>query len=476
MNTEEYLPSTYTGASDFAHTHCHSVYSSLDGVSTIQEYAEACVKNGWGGMAITEHGHMGSVPDFFYTFRDYNLKSIFGCEIYYNDWHPEIERLKNFGVNVRSSIWRKDNLELSTRINRNRHLTVLCKNEIGAKNLLSLTTEAFEDGLYGAGVKQYNRIWFEKLCSKKEGLIILSGCLNGPVAHELRYKELRDKEDNIIVERDVKTRLNAAVNYIKKFKAAFGEDYYIELQMPGIEDDHEIFWILVELANHFKIKTIISNDAHYISRVDFDIQKIMMAVAQDTTVDSPDLFHVNSSEQFFKTRSELWSTFMSNRYKDRVSESDFHAMCNNTLEVFDKCQQVELDGSPKFPSIENDDATLIKEVMTSMKARGLDKNQDKFVIDGKEVTYMEQAKIELSRIISKGFSSYFLILQDLISFGRSKSFIFGPRGSGGGSVVVFLLGISNIDPLLWELSFDRFLSESRGGFRLNTSMPKPVNI
>jgi DNA polymerase-3 subunit alpha len=469
-----FTPEQYDGPSDFMHGHCHSIYSSLDGVSTIQEYAEACVNNGWGGMALTEHGHMGSVPDFFYAFKDSKLKSIFGCEIYYNDYEPIRKDLLQKGFNARSSIWRKENFELSNRINRNRHLTVICKNEEGFKNLLTLTTEAYDDGLYGAGVKQYNRIWFDKLCSKKEGLIILSGCLNGPVAHELRYKELRDKEDNVVVERTRGQCIDDAVAYIKKFKAAFGEDYYIELQMPGIEDDHEVFTDLVQLADEFKIKTILANDSHYIDRKDFEIQKIMMAVAQGTTVDSPDLFHVNSSEQFFKTRAELWSTFMSNKYSEKLGVSDFHAMCDNTMEVFDKCERVELDGSPKFPEIDNDAQLLVKEVMTAMKNRRLDENTDKFIIDGRNVTYMEQAQIELNRIITKGFSSYFLILQDLISYGRSNNWIYGPRGSAAGSLVVYLLGISNVDPMLWELSFDRFLAESRGGFRLNLSMPKPI--
>lgn len=428
MDNNKYLPSTYIGPTDFTHTHCHSIYSSLDGVCSIEEYAESCVKNGWGGMALTEHGHMGSVPDFFYTFKDFKLKSIFGSEIYYNDYNHALKYLQSNGINPRSSIWRKDNFELSTRINRNRHLTVLCKNEIGVQNLLTLTTEAFEDGLYGVGAKQYNRICFEKLCSKKEGLIVLSGCLNGPVAHELRYKELRNKDGELMAETTESQRLKRAIGYIKKFKAEFGEDYYIELQMPGIEDDHEVFTKLVELADHFKIKTILANDTHYIVRQDYEIQKIMMAVAQGTTVDSPDLFHVNSNEQFFKTRAELWSTFMSNKYSDGVGVSDFHVMCDNTMEVFDKCEKVELDGSPKFPSIEDDSNKLIKEVMVAMKDRGLDKNTEKFVIDGRTVTYMDQAKIELSRIISKGFSSYFLITQDLISFGRSNGYIFGPRG------------------------------------------------
>lgn len=467
-------PTEYKGSSDFAHLHCHSIYSALDGVATIDEYAEKCNERKWPGMAITEHGHMGSLPDFYFKFKEYKLKIIAGCEIYFNDYEPQRKILVEQGIALRSQAWRANNFELSTRINRNRHLTVLCKNQIGLHNLLSLTTEAYDDGLYGVGGRKYNRIWFEKLCQRKEGLIVLSGCLNGPVAHELRLKKYEDKEGNIIRETTREERFRAAAAYIKKFKDAFGEDYYIELQMPGIEDDHEVFADLVNLAHYFKIKTVLANDSHYIQRRDFQIQKIMMATAQGVTVDSPDLFHVNSDEQFFKTRAELWSCYASKKYCEVVSSSDFESMCDTTLEIIDKCGYIELDSNPKYPRIEDEASKLTRIVCKALVARGLDKIKRTFIVDGNEVTYAKQASIELSRFISKGFASYFLITQDLIMFGKSRGWIFGPRGSAGGSLVCFLLGLSSIDPLKWGLSFDRFLSEARGGYRLNASMPKPI--
>lgn len=474
MTVEQYSPENYTGSTQFAHLHSHSIYSSLDGVASISEYAEECVKRNWPGMAITEHGHMGSVPDFYFTFKEHKLKPIPACEIYYNDYEPVRRRLAIEGISVKSPAWRAENLELSQRINRNRHLTVLCKNQVGFHNLLKLTTEAYRDGLYGAGTTQYNRIWFEKLCSRKEGLIVLSGCLNGPVSFELRNKHVKDKDGNIIKEYSLSERLNAAVNYVKKFKQEFGEDYYIELQMPGIEDDHIVFQELVSIANCFKIKTVLTNDSHYLQRRDYDIQTIMMAVAQGTTVDSPDLFHVNSSEQFFKTRAELWSYFMSNKYSN-VGLDVFHNSCDNTLEIIDKCEHIVLDSNPKFPRIDNDGSKLIEAATKELIKRKLHLNNRVFNIDGKDVTYKEQMSIELKRFISKGFASYFLITEDIIKYGKSRSFIFGPRGSAGGSLVCYLLGLHSLDPMIWGLSFDRFLAEARGGFRLNMNMPKPVS-
>ena len=460
--------------SQIAHLHNHTLYSMLDGVASPEQYAEACVQRNIPAMAITEHGHMGSVPDCYFAFKKYKLKYICGSEIYYNDYEPIRQKLVAGGAKLRSAEWKLANPELNYRINRNRHLTVLCKNSTGVQNLIKLTTEAYEDGLYGAGSRQYNRIWFEKLAKYREGLLILSGCLNGPISHELRFSEIKDKEDNVIFERDESEKLPRAIEYIKKFKEVFGEDYYIELQMPGIEGDHEIFWKLIDLAKQFKLKTVIANDCHYLDRKDFTLQKVMMAISQELTIDSPDLFHVNSDEQFLKTRKELEETFLSKEYSQKTSMSDFQEACDNTLEVADKCELMTIDDTPKIPSDENDGSKLKMLVAKRLHELGLHKVDTKFTIDGKEVTYLEQTKIELDRFIDKGFANYFLITRDLIEFGRKQGWPFNPRGSAGGSLVCYLLGIHSLNPMEWNLSFDRFLSPSRGGYNLNLKMPDPV--
>jgi len=462
----------YTGTSQFVHLHNHTVFSALDGVASPEQYARECSKRGYPAMSATEHGHMASVPDMYFAFKQNNVKYIAGCEIYYNDYEPVRQNLVEQGAKLRSSDWKSKNIELSQRINRNRHLTVLCKNSTGVNNLIKLTTQAYKTGLYGAGTKQYNRIWFEKLCEYKEGLIVLSGCLNGPVSHELRTKFIKDREGNIIRERSKEERLKAAIDYVKKFKKAFGEDYYIETQMPGVEDDDYVFRSLVNIADAFKLKLVLANDCHYLQRKDFQLQKVMMAIEQETTVDSPDLFHVNSDEQYMKTRAELWERFKNNTYSNGLSDDVFESMCDNTLEIADKCDNIKFDGNPKIPDIKDADNTLMKLVAKRIKQLGLDKIDNKFFVDGKEVTYVEQAKIELNRFIEKGFSSYFLITREVINFGKQQGWPFSPRGSAGGSLVCYLLGIHVIDPMKWELSFDRFLSPSRGGYMLNVNMPK----
>jgi DNA polymerase III subunit alpha len=480
-----FSPEDYNGPSEFAHLHNHTVFSALDGVATPEQYAEQCYERGYPAMSATEHGHMASVPDMYLAFKKYGVKYIPGCEIYFNDYEPTRKELESKGIKVRSPIWRAANPVLSARVSRNRHLTVLCKNEVGYQNLIKLTTQAYETGLFGMGRSQYNRIWFEKLCEYKEGLIILSGCLNGPICHELRYRKLKDKEGNVVHERSRAEALDSAVSYIKKFKSVFKDDYFIELQMPGIgtEDrfgdrivtDYEVFRWLVALADSFKVPIVLANDCHYLDRKDFELQKLMMAVSQDTTMDSPDLFHVNSSEQYMKSRPEMWARFKNNQYSKGLDDGVFENMCDNTLLIADKCEPLVIDTGLKTPEIENEDQELRKIVAKRIKQLGLDKKSRKFLIDGREVTYVDQAKIELNRFIDKGFSSYFLITSDLVDYGRQRGWPFSPRGSAGGSLVCYLMGIHTLDPMLWGLSFDRFLSPSRGGYMLNLDMPDPTN-
>lgn len=449
-----YTPDMYKGPRQYAHLHAHTIYSTLDGVASPSSYAEKCKEFDFPAMAITEHGNMSSVPDNHFSFSKHGIKYITGCEIYFNDYEPMRKQLDSHGAKMTQI--KEAEPDLYSRIRRNRHLTVLAKNAKGFENLLKLTTQAYDTGFY-----YKPRIWFDKLCEHKEGLIILSGCLNGPVCHELRLEggsryQSKDKR--------------GAIDWVQKFKAAFGEDYFIELQQPMLPGDHEVFWKLVEIADGLRIKTVLANDAHYLTREDFRTQKLMMAIDQGLTIDSPDLFHVNSDHQYLKTRAELWATFKNGRYSEQVDDRKFEEMCDNSLLIADKCWHFKPDVDPKVPQIENGDDLLTIKVMEALKARGLDKNRMKFNMDGRQVTYTEQAIIELNRFISKGYASYFLITQDLIDYGHSQGWPFLPRGSAGGSLVNFLLGISTIDPMLWELSADRFLADSRGGYMLKTTM------
>lgn len=472
---QQYDPQQYAGPKEFVHLHAHTVYSFLDGCATPEQYARQCSERNYPAMAATEHGHMGSVPDMYLAFKQVGLKYIPGCEVYYCDWELKRQQLIASGEKIRSKEWKKDNEELYLRLFRSRHLTLLCKNEIGFQNLLKLTTQAYKTGRYVVGKNIFNRIWFEKLCEYKEGLIVLSGCLNGPASHEIRFQSYKtgNKEDNdeTIVERDKKGCIQSAYNYIKKFKREFGDDFYIELQMPGVEKDEEVFKVLLGMADMLKIKTALTNDCHYITKNDHLLQKIMMAISQGTNIYDENLFYSNSEEQFMKSRPELWSHFKNNpKYSLGVDDGKFEEMCDNTLEIADKIEKLNIDASPKIPTIQDAEEQLKNIIYTELKQRNLYHSTKKYIVDGNSVTHLEQAEIELDRFISKGFAGYLLITYYIIEYGKKMGNIFTPRGSAGGSIICYLLGISSLDPLEWGLSFDRFLSKARGGYLLNVRM------
>lgn len=452
MSEQELVP--YDGPSGLVLLHNHTVFSTLDGVATPEQYFSLCKEREWPAIAITEHGTMSSVPDNYFASKANGVKAIIGCEIYFNDYEP-------LRVQLGTQAKVKEQPEpLQERIRRNRHLTVLAKNATGVSNLIKLTTQAYETGFY-----YKPRIWYDKLLEYKEGLIILSGCLNGPVSHEIHKKRIKN-DDGIGP---------GALDYVKKFKDDFGDDYYIELQMPCLppEDgnttswDLPVFWTLNAIAKKFGIKTILANDSHYITRRDYAIQTVMMAIDQGVTVNSPDLFHVNSDEQYFKTRHELWHTFKTKGYCKNVSDADFHAMCDNTIYLAEGCDPYKPDTSPKVPNLPDAANELKRKVVKALIEKGLHKDKTVFIIDNKKVTYVDQVKIELDRFIEKGFASYFLVTEDLIKFSIDQSWPVGPRGSVGGSLVCYLLGITSQDPCIWGLSFSRFLSPSRGGYMLN---------
>jgi DNA polymerase-3 subunit alpha len=456
----------YSGPKEFVHLHVHSLFSSLDGVPSAEQYADACTKSGFPAMAATEHGHMASFPDMYFAFKKRGLKYISGSEIYYNDYEELRRKFDKAGKKPNSLP-----KSLQIRITRNRHLTVLAKNATGVSNLIKLTTLAWEDAYGGKP-----RIWFEKLCERKEGLIVLSGCVNGPLCYELRLDFENEIKTGKLCQRSKCDR--TALDYLKIFKETFGEDFFIEVQMPCLPElyDVQVFHKLIEYADAYNIKPAITNDAHYLARDDAYLQKIMMAVEQKTDIYDKNMFMSQGDEQFLKSRAELWATFKNGNYSDGIDDAKFEEICDNTLLIAERCNKLTPDTSPKIPdwsTVEpgtNANDALRDIVYQQLRLRGWDKDTTKWPCDGRDVTYAEQAEIELSRFIDKGFSSYFLITRDWIQWGKKQGWIFGPRGSAAGSLVCYLLGIHNVNPLIWKLSFDRFLASSRGGYLLKVKI------
>lgn len=425
------------------------------------------------------------------------------CEIYFSQEFPEFKHLKetdpDFKIGSLRPDYSKDVFELSdlqleerySSFRKFRHLSVLAKDMIGYRNLIQMTTEAWKIGFY-----YKPRIWFEQIEKYHEGLIILSGCLNGPICHNLRKaafwgeiaKGKIDRIDRFLNKKKKIIQLNISkeeaaaqqkhyfgktVEWINKFKNLMGDRFYLELQMPGDEIPFckEAFRQIVWLSKKLNVKAVISNDCHYLSRPDFKVQKCMMAIDQQLTIDDPNLFHVNSDEQFFKSRAQLRKTFIENGYNAFATLEDFEEFCDNTVELSKRCSGFDPDLGPKLPKIDDAEVKLTQLVIQGLKDKGLYNNHNKYNVDGKQVTYKEQALIELKRYIDKGFASYFLIIRDLLEHSRGKGWDVGPgRGSAGGSLVCYLIGIHQLDPIKWGLSSVRFMGDSRGGHMLNIKM------
>jgi DNA polymerase-3 subunit alpha len=450
----------FSGPKDFVHLHTHSLFSTLDGVASPEQYVQRAAQVGMKALGLTDHGSLAGLPNAYWEAKKQGIKLLAGCEIYLNDYHLQFKEMQEKGIKL--SALKESDPELVERFRRNRHLTVICQNMTGYRNLISLMREGYEMGLY------YNkpRTWFDQLKKYKEGLIIISGCLNGPVCHELRKgSECRDKGDH----EKQRYYYGKALDYVKQYRAEFGDNFYLELQMPGatIERGKEVFYQIAAISKKTGIPAVMTGDIHYLHRSDFELQKTMMAVEQQTTVDDPNLFHVDSNECFFKTRAQFRQTFIEQEYDKYDGVELLEQACDNTVAIAEKCEAFSPDLSPKLPEVQDADIKIRRLVSKALIQRGLHKDESKYFIDGRMVTYREQVKIELQRIIEKRFSSYFLITMNLVQHARTNSWDVGPaRGSAGGSLVCFLLGIHDLDPLKWGLSFDRFLSPSRGGFML----------
>ena len=248
--------------------------------------------------------------------------------------------------------------------------------------------------------------------------------------------------------------------------ASISREHYVG-PVYNIQVDSDETYCLLNCSVH---------NCHYVSAADAYTQKIMMAIDQKVAVDDPGLFYTNSEQQYLKTRAELWATFHNYGYSAHVKDAVFDRICDNTLLVADRCEKLHPDTAPKIPSWDtiepgvDPDERLRELTYNGLRARGLDKDEVRWPVDGKMVTYVEQTEIELERFINKGFASYFLITHDLITWGKQQGWPFGPRGSAGGSLVCFLLNIHSLNPLLWGLSFDRFMASSRGGYQLRVQM------
>ncbi len=391
----------------FVHLHLHTEYSLLDGATRIKDVVKIAKEYGMPAIAMTDHGNMYAATNFFDACKEVGIKPIFGTEFYIaEDLHVKQGKQK-----------------LS-------HLILLVKNEQGYKNICKLNSIAFVDGFY-----YKPRIDYKTLEQYHEGLVCMSACLAGDIPKLILSEEYEKCEELILW-----------------FKNLFKEDFYLEVQHNGIAEQEIVNKKLREYATKFNIKMVATNDVHYINKEDAEMQDVLMCVAMQKTVDDPDRLKFPTDELYFKTYDQMLEGL-----------PEFEDAIDNTIEIADKCNYEFVYGHYMFPHYVpeggyNDTVGANpKEYLMNLVDAGVKKK-----MGGWTDEIRERIDTEIGIIEKQGFIEYFLIVWDYINAARNMGISVGPgRGSGAGSLVAYTMGITDIDPLKFELFFERFLNPER---------------
>ena len=396
---------------DFVHLHLHTEYSLLDGACKVDDLVDHCVKNGVKALAITDHGNMYATLYFAELCKKNNIQAIIGCEMYMTQ-----------------------DLSVKDNTSEFEHLILLAKNKKGYKNLVKLDSIAYVDGFY-----YKPRIDYKTLREHTEGLVCLSACIAG------RIPKLLLKGD---YEGAKKTAL--------ELKEMFGDDFYIEIQDHGLEEQKRVLPLLLQLAKELGIQPVATNDVHYIRKEDWEMQDVLMCIQMKRTIDDPKRMKFGSQEFYFKTPEEMEVLF------SYVPEA-----ISNTVAIANKCAEepcfdLKDNGDPikdksLIPGYTPEDGSDPKDYLTKLTWEGLKKRYGEITDAVKK-----RADYELGIILGMGFAEYYLIVMDFIQWSKRHGIPVGPgRGSGAASIVAYAIGITDIDPLKYDLFFERFLNPDR---------------
>ncbi len=392
--------------SKFVHLHIHSEYSLLDGANRIKDIPKRAKELGMDAIAITDHGVMYGAIDFYKSCKKEGIKPIIGCEVYVA---PRSRFDKEAGID-----------------NKYYHLILLAKNNQGYKNLSKLVSLGFLDGYY-----YKPRIDKEILEKYHEGLIVLSACLAGEVNHYL----LNGTEE----------QAKQAALWHKKI---FGEDYYIEIQNNGLQEQVLANQKLIKLAKELDIPLVATNDAHYTKKEDAFNHEVLLCIQTGKRLSDQDRMRFETDELYIKSPEEMSDYF-----------SNFPEAIENTVKIAEKCN-VEFEfGHTILPNYE-----VPKEYKTHydyLKKLCDDGIKERY---GENITdeIKQRAEYELSVIQKMGYVDYYLIVWDFIRYAKSQGIPVGPgRGSGAGSILAYSIGITDIDPIKYGLIFERFLNPER---------------
>jgi DNA polymerase-3 subunit alpha len=427
---------------DFVHLHLHTEYSLLDGACRLDRLMDKAHELKFSSLAITDHGVLCGAIDFYKAAREKGIKPIIGCEVYVAPGSRLEKKTSSGGRDVYN------------------HLVLLAKNEAGYRNLIKLATAAHLEGYY-----YKPRVDKELLAAHKEGLIALSGCLASEIPESIHREQL--------------PKAREAIDW---FKQTFGtENFYLELQNHGIPEQAKVNRHLIPWAREFGLKLVATNDVHYVEKKHSHAHDCLICIGTQTQLtDSKRMKYVE--EQFYLRSTE--------EMKARFSETP--EAVQNTLEVAEKCH-LEIEFNKLHYPVFHPPETFTREgYLRKLLAEGLHKRYgiharaegEQFIVESVDdpkrlptfpaessiseptvsaavKAIIDRLQLELKVIEKTGFLSYFLIVGDFVRYGHQKGIACVARGSAAGSIVTYLLEISNVDPIRYGLLFERFLNPER---------------
>ena len=404
-------------AKEFCHLHFHTEYSLLDGACKIKDAVQKAVDTGMRGLAISDHGVLYGAIAFYSACQSAGIKPIIGCEMYVSD------------NNMRE---RKRNEDGS----QSNHLLLLARNATGYANLMRLSSAAHLEGFY-----YKPRIDKEFLAQHSEGLIGTTGCLAAEVPRLITRGELDEARARVRLYQDI----------------LGSENFYIEYQDHGLPEQHKVNEELDRIARELEVQRVVTNDVHYIDQAHAEAHEVMLCLQTRTTMNDPNRLKYGSDQFYMKTADEMWERW----------GADYADALTNTVAI---CDSIELDLKlnskihfPEFPLPEGSDVeTYLREQIRIGIARCYDISD--FMRDTSELsqTIRDRIDMEIGVIRMKGFLNYFIVVADFVNWARQNGVPVGPgRGSGAGSLVAYALNITTVDPLKYNLLFERFLNPER---------------
>ncbi|NOX97040.1 MAG: DNA polymerase III subunit alpha [Nitrospirae bacterium] len=392
--------------SPFVHLHNHTEYSLLDGACRLPAFVNKAREYKMPALAITDHGNLFGAIEFYRQAEKIGIKPIIGCEVYVA---PK-SRFEKVARGIKEAAF---------------HLTLLAKDEEGYKNLLKLSTAGYLEGFY-----YRPRVDKEILSTYSSGIIALSGCLKGEIPH--------------LIQNGLLPQARQLAGF---FQDLFGkENFFLELSRQGIEGQEKIVEETIKISRDLSLPLVATNDCHYLNKEDSQAHDVLLCIQTGKTVDDPERMKFSTDEFYFKSPEEMRTLF-----------ADIPEAISNTVEIAERCNLKLTFGRSHFPRFKVPEGDTWDSYLEKLCREGVKR---RYSCSTEEIE--ERLKQELKIIKETGYASYFLIVWDFIRYAKEKGIPVGPgRGSAGGSLVAYLLGITEIDPLKYDLLFERFLNPER---------------